>query len=1015
MLKKLKLFNYCLLQTNKYKFHIACCILLNAVLLMSSLQTNAQRFPVQVNQSLVSPYSSQLNSYATTNEVKLRLFLTLTDINVSNREVKLKLKMQGQGLNFQSTENVTGAPATFLSGGAQQQLTNLDLAPYFQLNNLVGINPQQYSRPLPSGSYTLCWEVYDAITNQLISNPNLGCTTFFLVLNDPPFLNLPSRGEQLSDVQPTNIIFQWTPRHVNATNVSYEFELREIWDEQIDPQAGFLASPPYHTETTFATTLLYNLGKPQLFPGRTYGWRVRAISTSGLSENAVFKNDGYSEIFHFTFTDQCAPPTYTLAEPLSASSVRINWQGIPNHNKFHVQYKRADVPDAEWFDVFTYNTQAQISNLQEGVTYEFRVGGTCYELSDFNPAYVYSNVNQFTMPTGDDAITYSCGIVPDINITNTTSLSNLGINETFTAGDFPVTVKQIQGANGVFSGTGFIIVPYLTDTKIAVEFSGIRINSDYQLFDGMIITTYDPNWSGVEDIGDLIGGGAGDIKEFEINFPIADLPEGIQIDDNGDILIVGVGGQPVVEYPGGSDYIFTDASDPPKTYSVDEEGNVTYLGEQAPGGASTAENTNGVDSNGNATSITADGVVVTFTALSPTSELLSRAGFDAYNPDYPKTKSLYRNLGTNYTMPYKAVAKQSTDYIIASYAISNDSIQPEDLIFKTKEGVRLTKVDSTETSYTLELLGTLSDADIETQAVVEQDSTYQIAGAFVQYQSTPLNLDLVLVNTAGINTDAVKEDLQRIYQQAMVNINITEVDDFSPQLDLLAPDGTIDSGESGFLANYTAQQQDINAALNDRPDYRQSAYYLILTDKTSTKSGQNGLMPVGRQFGYVYTSNCSTADCIPRTAAHELGHGAFQLKHPFSELSYAWNEGDTNWLMDYSNAEHLPYVHWKAIHNPEIRIGIFDDDEEGELIEDEEAFWNYVDSEFSPQNPEWNDFLEKLKKIEEFFENCQEQDWKAHEDGGIIPICLWEDTVPLRKYTMQDPAFLSGIIDGENL
>ncbi len=478
--------------------HTATCLLLFCQL------TYAQLYPVQVNQTLIPPYNTKLNSYATSSNVKLRLYLTMTDVNISNRQVRLKLKIKGQGLNIQSADFVTGAPIIYLNGGTQQQFTNIDLAPYFQLNNLLGINPQQYNRHLPEGTYKICWEVYDYMTNQLISNPNFGCENIYLLLNDPPFLNLPQRGDQLTETEPTNIIFQWTPRHASATNVSYEFELRELWDTQIDPQVGFLSSPNYYTETTRATTLLYNISKPALLPGYTYAWRVQAKSSTGLSENSVFKNDGYSEIFYFTYTNTCYPPTFVLAEPLNTGIVKISWQTNPDQNKYHVQYKRADVDDAEWFEVFSYNNQAQITNLQEGVTYNFRVGGLCNALTDLDQTYSYSSINQFTMPTADETVSYSCGIVPDIEITNTDPLSNIGINETFTAGDFPVTVTEIKGGNGVFSGTGYISVPYLANAKIAVEFSGIKINTDYQLISGFVETKYDPNWKSIIDIDQAI-------------------------------------------------------------------------------------------------------------------------------------------------------------------------------------------------------------------------------------------------------------------------------------------------------------------------------------------------------------------------------------------------------------------------------------------------------------------------------------------------------------------------------
>ncbi|MCD9637499.1 hypothetical protein, partial [Tenacibaculum maritimum] len=61
----------------------------------------------------------------------------------------------------------------------------------------------------------------------------------------------------------------------------------------------------------------------------------------------------------------------------------------------------------------------------------------------------------------------------------------------------------------------------------------------------------------------------------------------------------------------------------------------------------------------------------------------------------------------------------------------------------------------------------------------------------------------------------------------------------------------------------------------------------------------------------------------------------FQLKHPFSTHSYQYPEKATNWLLDYKEGTKLPFVHWQAIHNPKLRIGIFDGDQEGEYTDGE--------------------------------------------------------------------------------
>ncbi|WP_159264539.1 hypothetical protein [Tenacibaculum maritimum] len=63
-------------------------------------------------------------------------------------------------------------------------------------------------------------------------------------------------------------------------------------------------------------------------------------------------------------------------------------------------------------------------------------------------------------------------------------------------------------------------MPYLADTKLAVSFTNIRINTDYQLIEGVVSTTYDATWGDVEsadeeveDMEDLIDDIFGDEAE----------------------------------------------------------------------------------------------------------------------------------------------------------------------------------------------------------------------------------------------------------------------------------------------------------------------------------------------------------------------------------------------------------------------------------------------------------------------------------------------------------------------
>ncbi|WP_417443578.1 fibronectin type III domain-containing protein [Joostella sp.] len=491
--------------------------------MLSTISGWAQVYPVQVNTQMNPPYSLKLSDYATSQSEKIITNILLTDVNEFNRQLRFRFSIKGNGVNIRSNDMVIGAAPVFIDGGVPLRLTNLDLKPYFELQNLQGISPQQYNNPLPDGMYQFCFEVFDWVSGQRLSNPNLGCFNAFLIINDPPFLNLPRKGDLIEAKNPQNVLFNWTPRHLNANNVQYEFELREIWDTKIDPQASFLASPNLYQTTTRNNTLLYGPGETTLLENKTYAWRVRALVSDGISEASVFRNNGYSEIFYFTYTADCQSPQFVLAKSLSANSEEITWQPNVDHQGYNVQYRKKGVRDAVWFEANAVNSYTKLYNLEAGTTYEFRVGGQCMlPIANSEPRYSYSSIQEFTTPIKTEDNYYNCGIAPEISITNKKPLDAIGANDVFTAGDFPVTIKRVEpNGNGSFSGIGFIVVPYLADTKIAVEFDNIKINTDYQLYQGSLYTTYDLEWSNEDDTSD----------EFEA---VAEIPNAIG--ELGDIV-----------------------------------------------------------------------------------------------------------------------------------------------------------------------------------------------------------------------------------------------------------------------------------------------------------------------------------------------------------------------------------------------------------------------------------------------------------------------------------------------
>ena len=880
----------------------------------------AQVFPVQMTPVFSSPYSSKISDYATSLDTRFQLIVNPTDVNINSRQVRLKMYISGNGIEAQTSEFATGINPIFINGGEIQTLTNVDLAGYFRLENLQGLSNVQYANPLPEGSYSFCFEMYDFVTNQKISRKS--CANLYLILNDPPILNIPARNEQIVVSVFPNILFTWTPRSINATNVSYRFELKLLQDPSLDPQFGFAISPTVLDETQFGTTLLYNTSKPVLIPGKRYAWRVRAISTGGLSENSVFKNDGYSEIFWFTYASNCPAPMMVFSEIVGSKSVKITWQSNIQNTKYQVQYRKRTSPNPsqgggfEWFSTYTLNTQTTITDLDVATDYEFRVGATCEPTADPSVPYTFSGINNFSTPAAGATTTsaYSCGLNPAIAIANQTPITNLIVSETFTAGDFPVKILELTGSSP-YSGKGFIIVPYLSDTRIAVEFNNITVNTSYQLINGVVQTTYNPSWNNVSDVEDLTGEGEGGQVEHNVPFVIGGVGN-ITINAAGDIVINGPNNQQIT-IPGGKDVVITDSAG--NVYNVDNQGNVSGPFSPAAGGAPTPANTDGVNASGQATAFSATGVKVVFKDFTGSKYAFDDISTATNAPDY--IKSEYKKVGNDYLI-YKAVVNQQTDFVTAKVDIApNATINLNEIVFKTQRGALVPSVRiGTTNEYKLTVTGTQTYADEEILATIKQGEKYKVAGAFklVHISAKDLNVVLVPMNNKNIpNTEITK--IKDIYKKAGVNVNVTIGTNKITETG--GDDHKIEVGNSNILSIYTNEQKEINKKVKLLSGYNQTTYYMVYSNLQPSKPEIKGFMALSGQFGYVFPSDDAYV------AAHELGHGALGLEHPFKTDA---DQGKTNFLMDYSVKNELWHKDWKQINDPKFRLYNFQGDSEGE-------------------------------------------------------------------------------------
>lgn len=338
--------------------------------------------PVQIVPQLVAPYSLSLSDYYSGTTPKLYLTITNRDLQQPSINVKLRVTITGTSVVLKS-KPTSYYPTITLDAGIPQRLSQGDLEPYFNPANLdfQGITQAEYvkQKKLPEGMYNFCFEAIEANTNQVLSKSE--CAMAWISLSDPPILNSPFRGVGIATQDPTNIIFNWTPRHLNspngAFNTEYEFQMVEIFNNNIDPNAAFQNSPIFYSTTTTATTLLYGATQPLLMIGKKYAWRVK-VKANTNDDKDEFKNGGYSDVSWFNFNDKCEAPADVKATANADKSFTLSWTAAPNITEYDIEYNETSNPKSDWIYKTVNNvTQFKINNAQLGSKYSYTIISKC--------------------------------------------------------------------------------------------------------------------------------------------------------------------------------------------------------------------------------------------------------------------------------------------------------------------------------------------------------------------------------------------------------------------------------------------------------------------------------------------------------------------------------------------------------------------------------------------------------------------------------------------------------------
>jgi hypothetical protein len=434
------------------------------------------------------PYSLLLSDYSRPGATRLALNLLLQDNSIANYAVRLRLVIEGNNITIRSRPDFR-PPPIFLNGGINERFLGSDLEAYFRSENLIfqGLSRTAFERNggrLPEGFYRIYFEVLDFNRDIVLSTPSQGTASAWLLLNDPPLLNLPAQEAKVQPLPQQNLVFSWTARHSAspnaARNVEYRFSLVQLVPQNRNPNDAILSSLPIYQTTTRSTQLVYGIAEPALELGARYAWRVQAVEAEGLD---LFKNQGFSEVYAFTYGSPCAAPLSAQAEVLNALRARISWQGGAGNTNFRVFYRKKG--SSQWASSpLTPLSFALLDDLEAGTAYEYQVRGYCGELAEvpgtrgsfITPEIVLQNL--------------VCGAPQGpVDLTEQTPKENLRVGDTLQAADFEVRITKVaaSGAAGRYSGEGLMVFPLANQAKVKLVFENIFVNSANRFIEGKLV------------------------------------------------------------------------------------------------------------------------------------------------------------------------------------------------------------------------------------------------------------------------------------------------------------------------------------------------------------------------------------------------------------------------------------------------------------------------------------------------------------------------------------------------
>lgn len=268
----------------------------------------AQVFPVQINSTLLPPYSLYLGDYSSPTENLWQISMKFLDFNDPARDVRMELSIEGEGIYLKTLPEASADNGFTILPGEIITLSGADLAPYLDINHLdlAGITrfKLESGGRLPEGNYNFCIKIFDASTGEQVSDNY--CIPVWLTLTDPPVTNIPACGEIVPTSLPLAMNFQWQQANImspNSMGTEYQLTIFELQGHPADPISAISngqALQIFQSDYTMDNNYIYGLSEAAFDEGKTYAYYVHARDLGGRD---LFKNNGYSQIcwFHYGY------------------------------------------------------------------------------------------------------------------------------------------------------------------------------------------------------------------------------------------------------------------------------------------------------------------------------------------------------------------------------------------------------------------------------------------------------------------------------------------------------------------------------------------------------------------------------------------------------------------------------------------------------------------------------------------------------------------------------------------